>query len=68
MAKRVFTDESLETFVAEIKAYTDEKFATIPTESATTDEVLTFIGEDVSEVLIDYEVATVSEVQEYINS
>lgn len=68
MAKRVFTDESLETFVAEIKAYTDEQLATIPTESATTDEVLTFIGEDVSEVLIDYEVATVSEVQEYINS
>lgn len=49
------------------KQYTDEQLATIPTEAATTDEIINFIGNGVSDTLIDYEVATVSEVQDYIN-
>lgn len=55
------------TALTNAKKYTDDQLATIPTESATTDEILDFIGDGISEVLIDYEIATVSEVQNYIN-
>lgn len=49
-------------------SYIDEKLENIPTDTATTDEILNFIGGDISNVMIDYEIATVSEVQSYINT